>query len=448
MGLKLIHTGDWHLGKKLYKRDRFEEHDLFLDWLVKICKEEDVDALIISGDIFDSPTPPHRSLQQFFKFIENFLSNTKAYIYAISGNHDSGQLLEAANPLFPLLENDRIFIRGVFDTKSIDRHFFTLEANKRSNEKIGLFLFPYFRSMELTQYASKDYKDDGSTLDKNTELILSGIENLFAQYTEYKKQNKTSFDILVAHHLFGSFQPSGTEQGLHLSGLESIPLSKLEGIFDYVALGHIHRPQVLKKDNPTVIYPGSPLYMRFSEINKKKIDDSKQIVLIDTEDSEKYKIIQIPPFRKLLSIEGSFDKDLDQDLEDSNFIRNLDQQLQLLDSDNSSDYKLECWMECQIWLNRPEEDIQSKTEKYIHKKWPELLNKIEIIQFNTFIKGQEKDGKTKAEIEAKDFNKLKTEELFKVFYKSQFPSQEEIPKDIGHAFLDLLQKVRHQERQD
>ena len=109
MTYKVLHTSDWHLGKKLYRLSRIEEQKLFLNWLSDLIITENIDALFIAGDIFDTPNPPSNALKIYFQFLKNVTDNSHCHIYIIAGNHDSGRFLEAPSGL---LEDHRVTVIG------------------------------------------------------------------------------------------------------------------------------------------------------------------------------------------------------------------------------------------------------------------------------------------------------------------------------------------------
>ena len=105
--MKLLHTADWHLGQRLLEFDRKEEHQIVLDWLIKTIDNEEVDILIIAGDIFDAANPPNYALTQYYQFLRNLLTTSCQHVVIIGGNHDSPSLLNAPSEL---LKNLNIYI--------------------------------------------------------------------------------------------------------------------------------------------------------------------------------------------------------------------------------------------------------------------------------------------------------------------------------------------------
>ena len=282
--LKLLHTSDWHLGKKLFKAERIEEQKLFLDWLLVEIEKQKVDYLLIAGDIFDSPHPPNEALKLYFDFL-HVLAETKVKTIIIGGNHDSGTFLDApAN----ILLGQNISVTGQLST-DLKKHIHELKTD-HSNEIVGVVTLPYFRNWEVHQMGRTWGIEEGEDFGLNT------IKRFLKETSE--AINHCQKKVLLSHHLFGMYSAAGSEQAIGLSGVESIPNNVLEGLFDYVALGHIHKPQIIKKENPIIYYSGSPIAMRFSETMKKSLS-----LLTIEKNQLNQTLIEIPRFRELIQIE-------------------------------------------------------------------------------------------------------------------------------------------------
>jgi exonuclease SbcD len=286
--LKILHTSDWHLGKKLFKRERHEEQEIFLNTIRQKIKDENISILIIAGDIFDSPIPPTKSLRLFFEFL-GFLEsddNSLEHIFAIGGNHDNGALLESPRPF---LNPDFFKIVGTMDHEEYRNYGLV------TKEGVLLCGLPFFRPRDLFRLEIPQAPSFDSLQEDLLYRLQWWLENL-----------KKSFNcpdapsILIGHHLFGSFQVSGSELGVGLSGLETLPLSYFSD-WDILALGHIHKPQCVKKEGPSAYYSGSPYPLRFSESNEKKM------LLYTWQESEGWSIEwqDIPIIRPLLRLKGT-----------------------------------------------------------------------------------------------------------------------------------------------
>ena len=130
---KLIHTSDWHLGKKLFGKSRLPEQKQFLEWLIKTALEQEVHYFVIAGDIFDTPKPSDEALKLYFSFL-NDCSLNKIEVFIISGNHDSGHFLEAPKEF---LNFQNIFVNGKLSNSPKDHYF--------ERESFCLVNLPFFR---------------------------------------------------------------------------------------------------------------------------------------------------------------------------------------------------------------------------------------------------------------------------------------------------------------
>lgn len=375
--MRILHTSDWHLGKRLFKLDRFEEHERFLAWLISKIQEKKIDLLLITGDIFDTPTPPHQSLEVFYNFLHRVSLETTADTYIIAGNHDSGLLLEAPSRL---LSFHRVKIWGKLSQK-IEDHW--IKVNK-GEETLEICAIPFFRSYEL---------------------LPQGEGDALTALSRYLEKEKSYPQLLMMHHLAGIYEAAGSEQVISLSGVDSIPMDSFKN-FDYVALGHIHKPQ---KVGAKSYYSGSPIPLRFSETHPKSV------VLIEQIKNEiKIEIESIPLSRALILVKA----------DETNWkskIENLEVKSELTPM-----------VEVQLTLASPEAGLIDKIKTVISEKGYELLSYI------PFYSGEEKKEKRHDRI-----FELSPIELFEEFYAIKYPDAPEIPAELKSDFAALLEKVKH-----
>ena len=371
--MRILHTSDWHLGKRLFKLDRSPEHELFLNWLINTLKDEKIDVLLIAGDIFDTPTPPHQALETFYNFLHRISTETSTETMIIAGNHDSGLLLEAPAKL---LSPHRVKVWGKLSDDPND-HWIKIH-------NIELCALPFFRSYELLPHGEGD--------------ALEALK-------KYLEKPKTVPQILMLHHLAGIFEAAGSEQVISLSGVDSIP-SDLLNSFDYVALGHIHKPQ---KIGPNSYYSGSPLPLRFSETAPKSV------IIIDEENGKLTSHIHpIPVFRNLFIVKTNEEKYV-QD------INNLNPTSELTPM-----------VEIQIKLASPRIGLIDEIKTLLGNKGMELLSYMPFYQ-----------TAEKTERKSEKLFELSPLELFEEFYATKFPDAKEIPEDLKADFKELLNKVNH-----
>jgi DNA repair protein SbcD/Mre11 len=397
---RIFHTSDWHLGKKLFKVDRFEEHQYFLEWMLKTLKEHDTELLIIAGDIFDVQSPPHSAIKQFFSFLKNLLAQTNTTVVIISGNHDSATLVESPSAL---LDSSRIIIKGEM---SFDPQEHIVEIDLRSGKTISLSLLPYFRNYEIARWA-KHYKiDNVDAQDEN--IIIKTIEAWLESSTI--SQKKADYNFLVAHHLFGEFMSGDSEYGLSLTGINTIPLELFKDL-DYICLGHIHKYQKISS-TPPAYYTGSPIAFRFSENNKKRLN------LIKLGESLEIETIEIPTLKDLAVIKTTilmWREDVEK----------------LVKSAIKPTF-----LEVQIRLKDPVIGLADEIRELLEHTKIELLS-----LYPTF-----ESADSQKEQDAINVNDISIEEHFKNYYLQKFP-ESNIKKEVLREFRDIISLAQLEDQQ-
>jgi len=373
MSMKILHTSDWHLGKRLFKLDRTPEHELFLEWLLNTLITEKIDLLLIAGDIFDTPMPPHQALEMFYNFLHRVSTETQTETLMIAGNHDSGILLEAPAKL---LAPHRVKVWGKLSPNPED-HWLRVK-------NIELCALPYFRSYELLPQGEGD-----------------AIEVL----KKYLIRERSLPQVLMLHHLAGVFEAAGSEQVISLSGVDSIPTEILNS-FDYVALGHIHKPQ---KVGPSSFYSGSPIPLRFSETKSKSV-----VIIEENEGALTNHLLPIPNFRNLIIVKT----------DESSYLEDLEKL--------NKTTQLTPMVEIQIELPPPKVGLIVDIKEKLGQKEMELLSFIPFYQ-----------GEDRQERKSEKIFQLSTMELFEEFYATKYPQNPNIPEDLKDDFKNLLEKVKH-----
>jgi exonuclease SbcD len=256
--MKILHTSDLHIGHTFFGIDRYDEYEKFFDWLRNLLEEKKVEILIVSGDIFDVYMPPAKALKQYFDFLSS-LKNIKVII--AGGNHDSPNTLLAPKAILEKIDVE--VISGSEDdfVKRIEFDDFDILAVSYLREGI---------------------------LNKLSDDITDSFKKI------YVASDKPT--IATGHLTVGNFKPGESERDIYIGKIEALSADIFEN-FKYTALGHIHRPQEIKKG---VVYSGSPLQMNFDE------DYSKKVVLIDTDDFT-YEFIDVPKFRSFVRLKGNYD---------------------------------------------------------------------------------------------------------------------------------------------
>ena len=375
--MRILHTSDWHLGKRLFKLDRTPEHEKFLEWLLQTIIEKQIDLLLIAGDIFDTPTPPHQSLEMFYNFLHSLSTQTATETLIIAGNHDSGLLLEAPSKI---LAPHRVKVWGKLSSDPND-HWKRLEIR---GETLDICALPFFRSYEL---------------------LPNGEGDALKELKRYLLKEKSVPQLLMLHHLAGVFEAAGSEQVITLSGLDSIPTEVLDG-FDYVALGHIHKPQKISKN---AFYSGSPIPMRFSEVHPKTL------MYLEVKDGH-FDIdkIEIPLTRALHIVKANED--------------NLREKLENLENKT----QLTPMVEVQLNLAQPQVGLVDEIKEILSKKKMELLSYIP-----NYMSTEKKEARHERLFELSPY------EVFQEFYKHKYPASPDVPTELKEDFKELIQKVGH-----
>lgn len=288
--MKLLHTSDWHLGQKLHGNDREEEHQLFFDWLLKVINEKEIDALLISGDIFDVGFPSNNALKQYYSFLTQLITSHCKNVIITGGNHDYISTLEAPSDVLSALN---IHIVGGA-RENIEDELIPL---KDDDDKIECVVaaIPFLRDKDIRHINAGESYEDG------VKAINQGIVKHYE--TAASIASKYTCPIIAMGHLY--VQGAGlsdSERDIHVGNLAGLHVNTFPNTFDYIALGHIHRPQKLNPEG-TIRYSGSPIQLSFSERK-----DVKQVIILELVEDKLQSIepIEVPLFRKLVSIKGDF----------------------------------------------------------------------------------------------------------------------------------------------
>ena len=280
--MKILHTSDWHLGKYL---DDFSRHNEQIEVLHEICEianSVNVDAVIIAGDLFDTYNPPTESIELFYKTLKKLSNNGKRAIVAIAGNHDSPDRIETPDPL--ARECGIIFI-GYPNTKVAE---FELDSGLKvvkSEEGFIEIKLPNVAEMLRiihTSYANEFRLKTFLGCNDKEEQLRKVLENKWKQIADKYCDNK-GVNILLSHLFFikengiKPEEPENEKPILHVGGAQEIFSSNIPEQMQYVALGHLHRKQIVDNEPCPIIYSGSPLSYSFAETEQNKYVISVQI---------------------------------------------------------------------------------------------------------------------------------------------------------------------------
>ena len=275
--MKLIHLSDLHLGKRVNELSMLEDQEYILNETLKIIDTEKPDGVMIAGDVYDKAVPPAEAVKLFDDFLVR-LSKRQLQVYIISGNHDSPERLAFGGRL---MELSGIHISPVYDGSvqplSFDDRF----------GSVNIYLLPFIKDIHVKKYFPE------AAINNYSDALKTVIDNMNIDRNER--------NILAAHQYITDSERSGSED-MPLGGLDNVDSCVFDG-FDYVALGHLHRPQNVGSER--MRYCGSPLKYSFSEIQDQK---SVTVVELGEKGNVTVRTVPLVPLRDMKEIKGKYDE--------------------------------------------------------------------------------------------------------------------------------------------
>ena len=299
--MKILHTSDWHLGQSFFTQSRKYEHQCFLTWLLELIAREQIDALIVAGDIFDTGTPPSYAREMYNQFVVD-IQQLGCRLVVLGGNHDSVAMLNESKPLLARLNTYVIASTGL----ELDEQVVELPA-RDGNPGAILCAVPFIRPRDVLQsQAGESGTDKRQALG---EAIKAHYDSLYALAVAKRQAAGGDLPIIATGHLTAlGVTKSESTRDIYIGTLEAFSADGFPPA-DYIALGHIHRPQIVAKSEH-IRYSGSPIYLSFDELNSRK-----QVVMVEFDGAERKSITpaDIPVFQPMTTITGSLAQ-IEQDI--------------------------------------------------------------------------------------------------------------------------------------
>jgi DNA repair protein SbcD/Mre11 len=302
--MRILHTADWHLGKKLDRFSRIEEQKEVMQEIVEIADRESADVVLIAGDIFDSFNPPADAQDLFYRTVHRLSNGGRRPVIAIAGNHDMPERMEAP---IPLASANAIILQGFPHSEA---GIFTSEGGVELLRSAPGFIELRFPGQEiplrllLTPYANE----------LRMKTFLGGEAGLADSLRDHWNQLASTYcddggvNILMAHlyvHRQGSaatIEDDGERSILHVGGAPPITTNMLPDGVQYVALGHLHGYQLVDDSRYPVVYSSSPLSYSFAEAGQVK-----KVVLLDVEPGKRVEMRKIDLTKGMPLLRGEFD---------------------------------------------------------------------------------------------------------------------------------------------
>jgi exonuclease SbcD len=413
--MKILHTADWHIGQLFYEYDRTYEHKKFLDWLLVTIKQEQIDVLLISGDVFDISNPAASSVKLFYTFLnEAVKANAAIQIIITAGNHDSASRLESPKPL---LESSRIHIVGLVE-KNVDNEIdyekliIPIQDNT-GTIKAWCLAIPFLRM--------GDYPAIADCANPYTE----GVAALYQAAYQYALNKKQDGQVIIAmghlHTQHAEVTDLDKTERVIMGGVEYIPSTAFHQDIAYVALGHIHKAQRIG-GKESVRYSGSPLPMSFSELNYKH-----QVIIFELTDGNINTIqsIEVPLSVELKRIPSVH----------SSLTEVLSALAQLLATDTHAEAFP--YLEVRVLLDSPEPGLRHKIQTALAGKHVRLA-KIDV----RYPVSSSADSAHTAVV-TDQLNALQPKDLFAKLYQSKYKTT--VPEEMLQLFLQVSQEIGQSE---
>ncbi|MNO82633.1 Nuclease SbcCD subunit D [compost metagenome] len=291
--MRILHTSDWHLGQHFMGKTRETEHQAFCAWLVAQVREQAVDAVVIAGDVFDTGAPPSYARELYNRFIVD-LRGTGAALVVLGGNHDSVAMLEESKALLACLDT-----RVIAAVAEDPAEQLLVLPQRDGSPGVLLCAIPFIRPRDvLGSQAGQSAQDKQMALQQ---AIQAHYRQLFEQAEAKRAELGVHLPIVATGHLTTvGASASESVREIYVGALEAFPTNAFPAA-DYIALGHIHRPQKVG-GLEHIRYCGSPIPLSFDEARQQK---EVLLVELDSIGLHKVEALPVPRFQPLHSLRGA-----------------------------------------------------------------------------------------------------------------------------------------------
>ena len=423
--MKILHTSDWHLGQNFFTKSRKEEHQAFIDWLLLQVAKERIDAVIIAGDIFDTGTPPSYAREMYNQFVVD-MQKLNCVLVVLGGNHDSVSTLNESKQILACLNTFVVASTGI----SIDEQVFTI-PDKLGQPAAILCAVPFIRARDVLQ------SNAGETGLQKRQALGDAIKQHYQTLyqvallkQEEQKTNGLTLPIIATGHLTAlGVSQSESVRDIYIGTLDGFAAEGFPPV-DYIALGHIHKPQIVAKSEH-IRYCGSPIPLSFDELGTQK-----QVMLVEFTGAQRSNLtpIDIPIFQPMQVIKGDLSV--------------IETALKSYKNNDEAEADLACWLclevESQDYLSDLQQRIQDMTQG---------LN-VEVLQLRRSRNQRRQllsqmQTETLAELSPHDvFEKRLAMESFETNLETS-PKTDEVQtkvtlKQLRQRFSQILSEVTHQ----
>jgi exonuclease SbcD len=408
--MRILHTADWHLGKRLHRHSLHRFQVPFVDWLLETVRARAVDAVLIAGDIFDTANPSSEARELYYSALAR-LHGLGCRVVVTGGNHDSPSVLQAPRQLLSALG---IHVVGEKTERPEDMLVPLPDADGQPRALVAAV--PFLRDADLRRMVS------GEESTAREEAVREGIRTVFQAVAEAAQAHAPRLPALAMGHLFArGASTSESERDIQVGNQADVSEAAFPPHFAYVALGHIHRPQRVGQEG-RIHYSGSPVPLSFSESQ-----DQKRVILLEVSDEGiQHESLPVPAFCRLPRIAGS-------DLED------IAQKLDALDP------APEALIEVQLDGERYDPALTTGLDDCVAEFNRRQAHQQIVRRRARFADQATGTGSLYAEEEA--IEELRPEEVFREKLKHE-QSEGEDRRLLEEAFAEILEEVRQEEGPD
>ncbi len=269
--MKILHTSDWHLGRKIEGYSRIREQALFIKQLASIADEEQIDLIVIAGDVYDKLNPSASAEDLFYRGIKYLSKEGKRPIVIIAGNHDNWERLVASTPLAKefsiiLIGTPKTVVpKGEYKYYSIVDccEGFVEISIKGKKENVAIAAVPYASEKRLNEIFYTGAKE-GEAQKSYSDKIGQFFRNAQSKF------RSNTINLVIGHFYIAGGIISDSERDISLGGAYAVSPNELPKTADYIAMGHLHRAQKISKNINNAYYSGSPIQYDISEIKYQK----------------------------------------------------------------------------------------------------------------------------------------------------------------------------------
>jgi exonuclease SbcD len=407
MPLRLLHTADWHLGHTLHDFDRAFEHERLLAWLIETIEREQVDALLVAGDVFDAANPPTAAQAAWYGFlVEAWARNPTLQVVVLGGNHDSAARLEAVDPF--LLAMKRLHLLGGVRRKDgvLDLDRFVVPLHDRSGEvRAWVAAVPYLRASE--------------TGTGGDDAVARGTADVFGRVLDIarsRRQDGQSLLVMGHLHAAGGQVSDLSERKVVVGNQVAIPVDIFPTDVAYTALGHLHLAQAVG-GRENVRYSGSLLPLALSERTYPH-----QVVLVEVDGNTAVpRAIPVPRIADILQVPASgLPGPVEAVLRD----------LARLPARGEGLEPARPFLRVNIAVDRPDPTLRQRVVEALEGKEARLA------QFQVTSTGK---GEALGDVEVRSITDLTPDEVFRAKYRREYG--QDVPAELVQAFHELVDQV-------